>query len=181
MSIVESRRALCTFNHSRTWQIRRGQRFGFGGCELQPQDWPSHSSGKHDGFEIPWRSAYPNCTASCCSDWTNVSRWYRTSSSSQDCYVLHPAARTTDSTLASKIAGSLTHRAAVRLVRKENLRETPMYPHSSATGARIKSGVASNWLLRQVTWLVDPWGTPAKTRVQSEAWLLSTTRCRPER
>ena len=36
----------------------------------------------------------------------------RPSSSGQDCYGLRPAAGTTDATLASKIAGPLTHRAA---------------------------------------------------------------------
>ena len=46
--------------------------------------------------------------------------------------------------LASKIAGSLTRIAAVGQIREENLRETPRYPHSSATGASIKSGVAGN-------------------------------------
>ena len=48
--------------------------------------------------------------------------------------------------LANKIAGSLSHRAAMGRVREENLRETHRYPHSSAAGATIMSGVAGNSL-----------------------------------
>ena len=143
--VWRSRRALYSCNHCRIWQVRRRQRFGLGGCELQPQNWSSHYSGKHDGVEIPWHRAYPNCTASCCSDWANV-QYDNARPMGQDCYGLYPTAGTTDSTLTNKIAGSLTHRAAMGRVREENLRETHRYPHSSAAGATIMSGVAGNSL-----------------------------------